>query len=378
MSSIRILGSFIQKEFRQIMRSREMLVVLFMLPAVQLLVMGFAVTNEVKHIDISFFDYDRSPLSRSLITSFGSTDRFRIVPANATASPEKQLFRWKSKVVIVIPAGFEKRGLSNRPVSLQVLLDGIDGNSTAITSAYVQSCLKSFSQKLLEGRDPVKLSSINGYHKLPELITQMSFNRDLKSNLNIIPGIIAVLVTVTSMLLSALSLVKEKELGTLEQLMVTPVKKYQLLAGKLLPYLIITLVQLQVAVILAGLIFRIGVAGSYAVLMLFSLVYLFTTLGFGILISTRVNSQQQAMFFSWFMMVVMILLSGLFAPVQNMPKAIRWISFCSPLTHYMTVLREIVVKGSGLAQLGNELIILLCGGIMVFGISLLSFRKRVG
>lgn len=374
MSSLKVLGSFLKKEFRQLTRSREMLAVLFVLPAMQLLVMGFAVTNEVKNVDISFFDYDRSALSRSLIASFSSTDRFRIVPVSESEHPAELLFRWKSKVVIVIPAGFAQNCLALRPTQLQVISDGIDGNSAAISNAYVQSCLLRFSQSLLGGRD----LSLLKVKPSPDLITQMSFNRDLKSNLNIIPGIIAVLVTVSSMVLSALSLVKEKELGTLEQLLVTPLRKYQLLIGKLLPYLIISILQLQVAMLLAFLLFKITLAGSYLVLMLFSLIYLFTTLGLGIFISTRVSSQQQAMFFSWFLMVVMILLSGFFVPVQNMPKGIRLISWISPLTHYMTVLREIVVKGSSLLQLKNELLILGCSGIAVFGFSVLSFRKRVG
>lgn len=374
MTSHKVLASFILKEFRQLARSREMLAVLFLLPAIQLLIMGFAVTNEVKNVDISFFDYDKSQLSRGLIESFSSTDRFRIVPIENSGHPEELLFSWKSKVVLVIPAGFEKDCLSlNKPI-LQVISDGIDGNSAALANAYVQSCIMRFSKSLLSTRDP----NLIQLKPDTQLLVRMSFNSDLKSNLNIIPGIIAVLVTVTSMVLSALSLAKEKELGTLEQLLVTPVRKYQLLAGKLLPYLIITMLQMQVAVLLAGFIFGISIAGSYLVLMLFSLIYLFTTLGLGILISTRVSSQQQAMFFSWFMMVVMILLSGFFVPVQNMPKVIRGISFLSPLSHYMTVLREIVVKGSSLAQLSRELTFLICGGIGIFGFSLLSFRKRVG
>ncbi len=374
MNSWKVLGSFLKKEFHQLTRSREMLAVLFVLPAIQLLVMGFAVTNEVKNVDISFFDYDNTALSRSLISSFSSTDRFRIDPVRASEHPEELIFRWKSKVVIVIPAGFARNCLSIRPTALQLISDGIDGNSAAIANAYVQSCLLRFSQSLLAGRDLSMLKTV----KTPELITQMSFNRDLKSNLNVIPGIIAVLVTVSSMVLSAISLVKEKELGTLEQLMVTPVKKYQLLIGKLLPYLILSLLQLQVAMLMAGLLFKITLAGSYLCLMLFSLIYLFTTLGLGTFISTRVSSQQQAMFFSWFLMVVMILLSGFLVPVQNMPKGIRLISWLSPLTHYITVLREIVVKGSSLLQLKNELFTLLSSGIAVFGFSVLSFRKRVG
>ena len=373
MTSLKVLASFVLKEFRQLARSPEMLAVLFLLPAIQLLVMGFAVTNEVKNVDISFFDYDKSHLSKSLIESFSSTDRFRIVPVSEAEHPEELLFKWKSKVVVVIPAGFERdcHGFA-KPV-LQVISDGIDGNSAALANAYVQGCILRFSQVMLQSRDPGLMKKDQGL----DLIVRMSFNNDLKSNLNIIPGIIAVLVTVSSMVLSAISLAKEKELGTLEQLLVSPMHKYQLVAGKLLPYLIITLLQMQVAVLLAGIIFRISLAGSYPVLMLFSLIYLFTTLGLGIFISTRVNSQQQAMFFSWFMMVVMILLSGFFVPVQNMPKVIRGICFFNPLTHYMTVIREIVVKGSNLAQLRKELIILLSGGFIVFGFSLLSFRKRV-
>ncbi|MDD3534735.1 MAG: ABC transporter permease [Candidatus Cloacimonetes bacterium] len=377
MKGLGVLSTFIKKEFRQIMRSREMLLVLFLLPAIQLLVMGFAVTNEVKHIDISFFDLDRSIQSRRLMEAFSSTDRFHLVEVGEQDRPELQLFRWKSKVVIVIPAGFERKLAQGRIPALQLLLDGIDGNTASIANAYVQSCVKGFTEGYLRGKDPRRVGYMLQGQKASEIIIQMSFNPDLQSNLNIIPGIIAVLVTVTSMLLSAISLVKEKELGTLEQLLVTPVKKYQLLIGKILPYLLITLLQLQVAVLLAGLIFGIRVAGSYWVLTLFSIVYLFTSLGFGIFISTRVESQQQAMFFSWFMMVIMILLSGFFVPVQNMPQGVRWVSFANPLTHYMTVLREIVVKGSGLMQLKEELLVLLGGGMLVFGFGILSFRKRV-
>jgi len=377
MRALGVIRSFLIKEFRQILRSREMLVVLFALPAIQLLLMGFAVTNEVKNLSLCFFDYDRSSLSRALAASFQTGGRFRVLPAPPDAGPEELLANWYCKVVIVIPRGFERDFNTGRQPGLQVISDGIDGNTAALANSYIGGTLADFVQKRMQSRDTAFLKARNQEAGKINLITRMSFNPDLKSSAGIIPGIMAVLVTVTSMLLSAISLVKEKELGTLEQLLVTPAKKQQILAGKLIPYLLLTLAQMQVALLLARLFFWIQIAGSYTELMLFSLVYLFTTLGLGILISTRVASQQEAMFFSWFVMVVSILLSGFFVPIRNMPAGIRLIAFFNPLSHYMTVLREIVVKGSSLMQLSRELIILSVSGLVIFGISIASFRKRV-
>ncbi len=375
MRSLKVIGSFIKKEFKQIMRSREMLIVLFALPAVQLLVMGFAVTNEVKNLNLSFLDYDRSSHSRALIQSFGTGDRFRIVPVASDANPQELISAWKASVVIVIPPDFGADYQQGRQSQLQVIVDGIDGNTASVANGLVAGVVGDFHRKNMQ--ETMHRAPLPRLNTQVEMLSSMSFNPDLKGSLNTIPGIIAILVTVTSMMLSAISLVKEKELGTLEQLLVTPVKKYELMAGKLIPYLIITLVQLQVAIVLAGIIFRIELAGSYLLLLLFSVVYLFTTLGLGILISTKVDSQQQAMFFSWFTMVIIILLSGFFVPIQNMPLAIRWISFFNPLSHYMTVLREIVIKGSGITQLMRELRILGGSGVLIFGLSVISFRKRV-
>ncbi len=375
MSSAGVITSFIKKEFWQIMRSREMLIVLFAMPAVQLLVMGFAVTNEVKNLRLGILDYDRSASSRDLANSFGSGDRFQLVPVSESDNAAELISSWKTQLVLVIPPDFGADYQMGKQSSLQLVLDGIDGNSAAVANSYAAGVIADFHQR--QSKTRLHRAPLPRLNSEVQLISQMSFNPDLKSSLNTIPGIIAILVTVTSMMLSAISLVKEKELGTLEQLMVTPVKRYQLMAGKLIPYLIITLVQLQVAILLAGLIFGLELAGSYFSLILFSVIYLFTSLGLGILISSRVNSQQQAMFFSWFIMVVMILLSGFFVPIRNMPQSIQWISFINPLSHYMTVLREIVVKGSSLAQLSRELWILSASGLLVFGFSVLSFRKRV-
>jgi len=193
MSGLSVIGSFLKKEFRQILRSREMLIVLFALPAMQLLVMGFAVTNEVKNLTLSFFDYDNSPLSRNLCASFSQGDRFRVVPVSQAGKPEELLFRWQSKVVIVIPKGFARDVYSGRQVSLQVISDGIDGNTAALATTYAGGYLAEFAQKLEARKDLGWRALKKAPDKRINLISRMSFNPDLKSSTNIIPAIIAVL-----------------------------------------------------------------------------------------------------------------------------------------------------------------------------------------
>jgi ABC-2 type transport system permease protein len=372
-----VLPGFLRKEFRQLLRSREMLVVLFALPLAQLLIMGFAVTNEVKNIRISFFDRDRSPRSRELVSAFSSTDRFRIVPTPSLTEPYSMLKAWKSQIVVTIPPGFGRDLSAGRKPSLQVLVDGIDSNGASIGAAYVNATLQRYLEGFQARTDPMVVSRLSGTGGQTRVVPRLLFNPDLKSSIHIIPGIIALLVTVTSMMLSAISLVREKELGTLEQLMVSPVSKWQLLAGKLLPYLILTFIQMLCTMLFAALIYGTRVAGSLPLLLGFSAVYLATTLGLGILISTLVSSQQQAMFFAWFVMVVVILLSGFFVPVQNMPAAVRAFSFLNPMRHYMTVVREIVIKGTPAVYLAREFFILLGMGLLCFGASVLTFHKRV-
>ncbi len=377
MKSLRIILGFLRKEFRQILRSREMLVILFALPVFQLLIMGSAVTNEVKNVRICFFDNDHSRLSRELISAFSSTDRFEIVPVKAQDTPQSVLESWKCKVAVTIPPGFGRDLGSFRKPALQVVSDGIDGNSASIAGSYVMGILQSFQEYQMRGIDPAIISRVSPPQQTPELIPRMHYNPDLKSSVNIIPGIIAILVTVTSMMLSALSLVREKEVGTLEQLMVTPVRKWELLAGKLIPYLILTFAQMLLTMLFARLIYGTQIAGSVTLLLVFSGLFLFTTLGIGILISTLVNSQQQAMFFAWFIMVVVIMLSGFFIPIHNMPASIKAITWLNPMRHYMTVVREIVIKGTPFSSLMREFAILLSMGVVCFSGSLISFRKRV-
>ena len=377
MNIMRVIAGFVRKEFRQLLRSREMLVVLFALPVVQLLLMGFAVTNEVRNVRICFFDNDRSQISRELISSFSSTDRFRLMPVKDTDTPESVLNSWYTQVSVVIPKDFGKDLQLLRKPSLLIVSDGIDGNSASIANTYVLAVTQGYLERFLSGIDPSFLYRVTSASNSQQFIPRMLYNPDLKSSVNIVPGIIAILVTVTSMMLSALSLVREKEMGTLEQLLVTPVSKWELLAGKLIPYLILTFAQMLVTMLFARLIFGTQVTGSTLLLLGFSGLYLFTTVGLGILISILVSSQQQAMFFAWFVMIVLIMLSGFFIPIQNMPDTVKTCTEFNPMRHFVTIVREIVIKGTPFSALLKEFFILLGTGVTLFSLSVFSFRKKI-
>jgi ABC-2 type transport system permease protein len=373
------VGSFLRKEFLQILRSREMLVAIFVLPIIQLFFMGYAVSNEVKHVQLAFLDRDHSPQSRELINSFSGTDRFDLTPVKPSDTAYKILQSWRAKVVIVIPPSFGKNLTSLQRPQLQIVMDGVDGNSATIAAGYCAGIIQGFIAKELKTHDPYLIKRMTGGINLQgiDVRTRMWFNPDLRPSLFIIPGIIAVLVTMTSMLLASMSLVREKELGTMEQLMVTPVGKIELLVGKLVPFWIISFVQMSVSLLFCAIIFGVYPTGSLWALFVFSSLYLFTTLGLGIFISTWSSTQQQAMFFAWFFMVFMMLLGGLFVPVANMPDAIRVIATVNPMTHYMAVVREVVIKGSGFASLWKEFFILLTFGVVCFAGSVLTFHKRM-
>lgn len=213
--------------------------------------------------------------------------------------------------------------------------------------------------------------------RIVQLEERMWFNENLDNAQYMIPGIICVLLTVISMMLSSINLVREKEIGTLEQLMVTPIKKYQLLLGKILPFLILTFIELGIVMFLGRLIFSVDVRGSYMLLAGLSFLFLFTTLGIGIFISTITNTQQQAMFVSWFFMVFMIMISGFFIPIDNMPDFIQKLTYLNPMRYYLYIVRDIIQKDADLIYLLKDAIPMTLYGLLIFAASTLKFQKRV-
>ncbi len=375
--SPQVVLSFMKKEFRQLSRTRAMLFLVFGAPLIQVLILGFAVTNEVKHVKLYIEDRDNSALSRTLQQSFSSTDRFNLIDNPDNIKATDLINDWKTQVVLTIPPGFGKDLTLYRKPALQVMVDGLDGNSAAVALSYVQGIIATFiKSELTDTRKyPPDAIFIKAMPAQVEIQDRMWYNLDLNSPQYIVPGLVVILVTIISMMVSAMSLVKEKEIGTLEQLMVTPVRKSELLLGKLIPYWLISLFEISFVMTAAHFIFRIHFAGNIFTMGLLAAVYLLTTLGLGILVSTATSTQQQAMFFAWFLMVFMLLLSGFFVPVRNMPISIQYLTLLNPMRYFMNIAREVIIKGNELKYLWNEALALFVYGFAIFSISVAKFRK---
>jgi ABC-2 type transport system permease protein len=377
------IAHVIVKEFRQVLRDKPMLAIIFLVPIVQLFLLAFAVTTEVKHIKLLVVDFDRSSVSRDIVETFGHTDRFNVVGYTTDLREIRQKMRsWEVQMALVIPSGFGGQLQRNLNPHLQVVVDGVDGNTAGVSLGYARGILTQF------GMDYAKKhgGGVRFIQQLPQQVSQirpatmeerMWYNPDLSAQQFMIPAIVVILLTVLPMMLSAMSLVKEKEIGTLEQLMVTPLKRHELLVGKLVPFLILTYVELGIVMTVAILFFKIPMNGSYLLLAFLALLYLFTTLGLGIFISTLGRSQQQAMFIAWFFMVFMVMLGGFFIPIENMPVALQKLTYLNPMRYIIYIVRAIFQKGSSLRFLTRDVIPMAVFGFLIFSFSVAKFQKRV-
>jgi ABC-2 type transport system permease protein len=352
-----------------------MIGIIFGLPIIQIIILGFTITNEVKNVSLLIADYDNSQISQDIIRSFANTDRFKIIGYTTDpAQIELAMQEWEAQIVLNIPRQFAADLESGRMPQIQILVDGLDGNSAGIALSYAQGILSQYAQKVaLRVTNQGQLAKI----RLIKNEERMWYNLNLDNAQYMIPGLVVALLTIISMMLSAISLVKEKEIGTMEQLMVTPLKRYQLLFGKIIPFLILTFIELIVVILAAKIIFGIHVQGNFLLLIIFAFVYLFTTLGFGIFVSTLTNTQQEAMFVSWFFMVFMLLMSGFFIPIENMPDILQKITYLNPMRYFLAITRDLFLKGSSIQYLLKDAIPMACYGIIIFLLGVVNFHKRV-
>lgn len=366
----------IQKEFRQVFRDKPMLFIIFFAPIVQMIVLGFAITVDVKNVKTVIADYDNSPVSREIGRRFEHNPYFSVQGyLKGQSVIREKIDDWEAQMAIVIPQDFEEDLQRHRRPEIQLIVDGLDGNTAGIALGYARGILSGYAADLIEADQSFARQLLNA--KLVEPETRMWYNLNLESKNYMVPGLIAVLLTLVSMFLSSMGLVREKELGTLEQLMVTPIKTWQLILGKVLPFLILGFVGLIVMLIVAFIVFQLAVKGSILLLFVLSALYLLSTLGLGIFISTLAQTQQQAMFISWFFMVFMIFMAGFFFPIDNMPPLIQKITYLDPMRYFVIILREIFLKGSSAKFLVHEILSLLGFGVVILGLSSLKFRKRV-
>jgi ABC-2 type transport system permease protein len=344
--------------------------IIFVLPLIQLVVLSYTATFEIKVIRLHVIDHDRSKTSRDLTGHFSGSPFYRLIDfSNSSKLGEQDLLRGKAKQVITIPAGFEKDLNTTGQAKVQLVTDAIDGAAAALMNAYTLSIIRDFNINLL-----VESTGISAEEPI-KTTWSFWFNPELNYKNYMIPGILVMLVTIISMFLSGMNMVKEKEIGTIEQINVTPIKKYQFIIGKLLPYWILALVELCFGLILARLIFNIPILGSVWLIFLVAAVYLLVTLGLALLISTKTNTQQQAMFLSWFFLVIFILMSGLFTPLDSMPQWAKIINVFNPIAYFVEIIRMIMLKGSGFTDIARNLAFLGGYAILALSVAVWQYRK---
>jgi ABC-2 type transport system permease protein len=364
------------KEFIQVLRDPRMKAMIFVMPVLQLILFGYAVTTDVERIRTAVYDLDRSPESRALVERFTASGYFSVTARPGDPRTRDALLD-KGEVVIAIQinSGFADDLKSGRSAVIQTIVDGTDSNTGTVAMDYAQRIVADFSRA--RSALPAELSPATIDVQPIELRSRAWFNPDLKSRNYNVPGVIAVIVLLMSLLLTSMAIVREREIGTMEQLMVTPIRPVELILGKTLPFVLISYIDVLLVTAVGVLWFDIPIRGSFALLLFGAGLYLMSTIGVGLFISTISRTQQQALMSSFFFYLPAVLLSGFMFPISNMPEAAQWITYANPLTYFLVIIRGIFLKGSGLAVLWPQFVALAALGVVLLGASSLRFQKRI-
>ena len=366
------------KEFLQTFRDPRMKMVIFIAPLIQILIFGYAATMDITNIPMAVYDLDNSPESREVIRRFSYSKYFN-VKKNIDSLAEMKRVIDASEVLVVMKfdRGFGRYLNGNRTSQMQLIVDGTDSNASSIILSYANTIIGNMNQEIFNERVNVYLVP-NTQVPSVALCDRRWFNPNLISRNYYLPGVIALIVTIMSLLLSAMAIVREKEIGTMEQLIVSPISPIELILGKILPFAVIALVQVTLITLLGTLWFKVPIVGSITLLLVSTLIYLLTSLGLGIFISTISSTQQEAMMSVFLIFFPMTLLSGFAYPIANMPPIIQWATLINPLRYYLVIIRGIFLKGSTFPILWDEMSALLVIGLTVIVVSSLRFQKRVG
>ncbi len=363
----------VRKELFELRQDPRLFGIVIMAPIIQLTVLGYAATTDVKDVPVVFVDADRSVASRSLISRFEASANFKIVGMlGSTDEIDPWLDRGDAWMAISIPPDYGRRVQTGQPVTLQVVADGTDANSTTVAIGYARALVSGYAIELAgrSGGTPVAPVSLE---------VRVWFNPSLESRDFMIPGILALLLLVVTTNLSAMAIVREKEVGTLEQLSVTPLARWELIVGKLLPYGLIGIVDVVLVLIVAIYWFEVPMRGSVPLLFGMCLIYLMSTLGLGLFVSSISNTQQQAMLTTVFLFLMpMIYLSGFVFPIENMPAWIQPATYLIPLRYFLIIVRGIFLKGVGLETLWPQAVALFAWGLAMLVLATLRSSKRLG
>jgi ABC-2 type transport system permease protein len=369
------------KEVIELRQDPRIFGIIFIAPVVQLAVLGYAATTDVRHVPIVIVDADRSARSQELITRFVGSGVFDLIDiVSSVGEVDRYLEGGSAWMALSIPANYSEHVSAGRMATLQVLADGSDANSTNIAMGYTTNLIAGYAQELLEQRTARSgVLPVAGGGARIEPRVRVWFNPTLESRYFMLPGIFALLLLVVTSNLSSMAIVREREIGTLEQLNVTPLGRVELILGKLLPYGVIGLIDVFIVLIVIVFWFEVPLRGSFWLLFAMSLIYLLTTLGLGLFISTISHTQQQAMMTStFFFLTPMMYLSGFVFPIENMPDAIQPITYLIPLRYFVVILRGIFLKGVGLETLWPEALALFGWGATILVLAVMRSSKRLG
>lgn len=338
------------KEFLQMMRDPRMRILIFGMPVVQMVIMALAMTTDVTNIRTAVIDMDKTPCSREFISELTAGGYFEIVETLVSDRQIKPILdRGTVRAVILVPSGFERTMAGGQTARIQVLTDGTDSNTTAIVKGYAGRIIENYSnqkfERLLESR------GIKRQEPLVRTVERAWFNPNQESRYYFIPSLIAVMLFLFSLILTSIGIVKEKEIGTIEQVMVTPIRKVEFILGKTIPYIITGYISMTIMLVVAFAVFNIEVKGSMTLLYLFSGLYLLGNMGIALMISANAQTQQQAMLTSFLILMPCVMLSGFMFPIKNMPDPVQWATWFNPMRWYLEILRGIVMKGVGVRVL---------------------------
>ncbi len=380
------IREIVRKEFLQVFREPRMRFMLIAPPLIQTIIFGYAVNLDVQHVSLAWMDADRTPESRDLYEIFTSSTYFNVVAAPGNNEELRDLVdRGEVEAAVTIDPGFAKALHRGVAAPVQVIIDGSNSNTAALVKAYAAQTLALFSERLESARqNRLQLARGSGSgppapQELPgvALESRVWFNPNLMSRNYFIPGVIANILALVTLMLTAMGIVREKEIGTMEQLMVTPIRPAELIIGKTLPFALVGMLDVFAMTAIARIVFGIHLQGSLAMLTLASLLYLLTTLGLGVFISTMTRTQQQAMMSTFFVFMPLFMLSGFAFPIHSMPQPVQYLTLLNPVRYFMTCVRALFLKGVGFEIIWPQLAALLAIGLGVMSVSVLRFRKRL-
>jgi ABC-2 type transport system permease protein len=373
----RRIWQMVKKEFIQVWRDRRLRIFLILPPIVQLIIYGYAINFDIRQVPFAVFDEDRTQASEILISRFTASEYFSLTNfINSEGELRNLIDRSRITLAVHIPKGFAEKIKANQPAPLQLILDATDSNTALIVAKYTRTILNDYSGEILQQ----SLRHLNLPKKLqtPVVIEPRAWlNPNLESKNAFVPGVIALVVMLVSLMLTALSVVREREIGTMEQILVSPLSPLEFLSGKTIPFVLISLVDVALVSLMGVFWFEIPFQGSVAVLFIGTLAFLLSSVGLGLLISTTCSTQQQAVMAGTFVLTPAVLLSGLIFPIANMALIFQYITYFNPLRYFIVIVQGVFLGGRSLAVLWPEMAAMAGLGVVFLGLSIIRFRGRL-